>query len=87
MVIRSPKPPTVRLNNRSADTEPHTGAVFLGRKESGEYLASLVGGNSDASVFDRHQKLSVAIILGAERELTWAINGLHCVDAIDHQVH
>src|SRR5271163_3991314 len=56
MVVRSPEPATVGLNNRSADTKPHTGTVFLGRKESVEYLASLVGGKSDASVFDRYQK-------------------------------
>jgi hypothetical protein len=74
----------VGLNNRSADTKPHAGAVFLGRKESVEYLASLVGRKSDASVFDRYEKLFVAIIPGAERELTRAIDGLHCVDALDH---
>ena len=34
MVVRSPEPATLGLNNRSADTQPHAGAVFLGRKES-----------------------------------------------------
>ena len=57
MVVRSPEPATVGLNNRSADTKPHTGAVLLGGKESVEYLASLVSGKSDASVCDRYQKL------------------------------
>ena len=87
MVVRGPEPATVGLNNRSADAKPHTSAVFLGGKESVEYLASLVSGKSDASVCDRYQKLLVAVILGAERELTQAIDGLHCVDAVDHQVH
>jgi hypothetical protein len=57
----------VGLNNRSADTKPHTGAVFFGRKESIEYLVTMVRGKSDASIFDRYQKLFVAVILGAER--------------------
>ena len=87
MVVRSPEPATVGLNDRSADTKPHTGAVFLGRKESVEYLARLVRGKSNSSVLDRYQKLFVAIILGAERQLTRAIDGLHGVDAVDHQVH
>ena len=74
------------LNNRAADTESHTGAAFLGRKESVEYLSSLVRGKSDASVFDRYQKLFVAIVLGAESELARAVDGLHGVDAVDNQV-
>ena len=87
MVVRRPEPAAVGLDNRAADTEPHAGAVFLGRKESIEYLARLVRGKSNSSVLDRYQKLFVAIILGAERELTRAIDGLHGVDAVDHQVH
>ena len=75
------------LNNRSADTKPHTRAVLLGGKESVEYLAGLVSGKSNASVCDPYQKLLAAIILGAEGELTRAIDGLHCVDTVDHQVH
>src|ERR1700722_17745261 len=87
MVVRCPEPATVGLDNRSADAKAHPGAVFLGRKESVEYLASLVRGKPNSSIFDRYQKLFVAVVLGAERELTGAIDGLHCVDAIDHQVH
>jgi hypothetical protein len=86
-VVRSPEPATVRLNNRSADTKAHPGAVFLGRKESVEYLAGLVRRKSDASVFDRYQKLFLAFIPRAECELTLAIDGLHRFDAVDHQVH
>src|ERR1700739_1686897 len=87
IVVCGPKPATVGLNDRSADTKSHTGAVFLGCKKSVEYLASLIRRKSDASVFDRHKKLFVAVILGAQRELARAIDGLHCVDAVNHQVH
>src|SRR5580692_5780924 len=87
MVVHGPEPASVSLNNGLADTKPHTGTVFLGGKEGVEYLASLVGGQSDAGVFDRYQKLFVAMILSAEGELTRAIDGLHCVDAVDHEVH
>src|ERR1700691_1859286 len=62
IVLRRPEPATVGLDNRAADPEPHTGAVLLGRKESVEYLARLVRGKSNSSVFDRYQKLLVAII-------------------------
>src|ERR1700728_4265746 len=86
MVVRGPKPPTMGLNNRSADTKPHTGTVLLGGKESVEYLASLVSGKSNASVCDPYQKLFAAVIPGAEGELTRAIDGLHGVDTVDHLV-
>src|SRR5579863_7413093 len=86
IVVHGPEPATVGLNNGSADTKPHTGAVFLGGEESIEYLAGLVRRKSDTSVFDRYQKVFIAMILGAERELTRAIDGLHCVDDVDHQV-
>src|SRR5580704_6500621 len=47
MVVRGPEPAAVGLNNRSADTKPHAGAVFLSGKESVKYLACLVRGKSD----------------------------------------
>ena len=84
MVLRHPESATVSLDDRAADAQTHAGAVFLGRKESVEYLARLVRGKSNSSVLDRYQKLFVAIILGAERQLTRAIDGLHGVDAVDH---
>src|ERR1700678_810907 len=87
MVVRNPEPAAVRLNNRSADAHPHARAVFLGRKESVEYLARLVSRKANSSVFYRYQKLGVAIILGAEREFTRAFGGLHWLNALDHQVH
>src|SRR5271154_3726301 len=87
MVVRGPEPATVSFNNRPADAKPHAGAVFLGRKEGVEYLARLVSWKPNSSVFHRYQKLFVAFILGAECELTRAINGLHSVNAVDHQVH
>ena len=37
--------------------------------------------------FRRYQLARAAVILGAERELARAIDGLHCVDAVNHQVH
>src|SRR5580658_2352517 len=83
LVVRGPEPATMGLNNRSADTKPHTGAVLLSRKESVEYLTSLVSGKSNASVCDPYQKLFAVIILGAEGELTRAVDGLHCVDTVD----
>src|SRR6202050_1951344 len=87
VVVRSPQSATVGLNDRSADTKSHAGALFLGSKKSVKYLASLVRGKPDAGVFDRYQKLFLAIFLGSKRKLTRAIDGLHCVDAVDHQVH
>jgi hypothetical protein len=44
-VVRSPEPATVGLNNRSADTEPHTGAVFLGCKEALNIWPARLGGS------------------------------------------
>ena len=87
IVVCSPKSATVGLDDRLADTKSHTGAVRLGCKESVEYLAGLVWRKSDASIIDRHQKLFVALILRAESELAWVINGLHSVDAVHHKVH
>src|ERR1700722_8171582 len=86
-VVRGPKASAVRLNNGLADTKPHPGAVFLGGKESVEYLAGLVQRKPDASVFNRYKKGFFAIALGTNCELTRAIDGFHGVDAIDHQVH
>src|ERR1700677_2958796 len=87
MVLPSPEPAPVGLNNRLADTKSHPRPLFLGGKERIEDLAGLVSRKSYAGIFHRYQKLFVAITLCAERELTRAIDGLHRLDPVDHQIH
>src|ERR1700722_448054 len=87
MVVRSPQPATVRLDNRSADAQAHTGSMFFSCKESVEDLAGLVGWQAYARVCDGYQQLLLDVVLGTEGELTRAVDGLHGVDAVDHQVH
>src|SRR5580700_5039615 len=76
----------VRLDDRTADGQPHTSPVFFGRKECIEDLSRLLRGKSHTGITDRDQQLSVA---GFRRDgkLASASHSLHGIDAVEHEVH
>src|ERR1700674_1196519 len=82
-----PQTTSMRLDNRAADWESHTGTVSLRGEERAKDLFGLLQRQSDASVADRDHQLAILHSLRQYRKFTCGRYVLHCVDAIEHQVH
>src|SRR5882724_833920 len=82
-----PQTTSMRLDNRTADWESHTGTVSLRGEERAEDLFGLLQRQSDASIADRDHQLAILDSLRPYRKFTCGTYVLHGVDAIEHQVH
>src|SRR6267154_2494805 len=86
-VAVSPQAPAMRLNNRSANREPHTGPLRFRRKKCLENLIRLLRRQAHSRVADRHYNFFVFCFLRLNQQLSLPIHIFHRLDAIDHQVH
>src|SRR6266403_1331470 len=82
-----PQTTSMRLDNRAADWESHTGTVSFRGEERAEDLFGLQRRQSDAGIANRDQQLAILDWLRAYRKFTIGAYVLHGVDAIEHQVH
>src|SRR6267378_5096898 len=76
----------MRLDDRTADGQPHTSPVIFGRKECIEDLFRLLRGKSHTGISDRDQQLSIAGFR-PDGKLTSGSHSLHGIDAVEHKVH
>ena len=74
----------MRLDNGTANSQPHATALRLGGKERWEDLIHLVSWKSHARVTDRLQQLRI-LQLSLHRELSARV--LHGFDGVEHEVH
>src|SRR5882724_7677431 len=81
-----PQAAAMRLDDRTADGQPHTSPVIFGRKECIEDLFRLLRGKSHTGITDRDQQLSIAGFR-TDGKLTSASHSLHGIDAVEHEVH
>src|SRR5713101_2911941 len=81
-----PQAAAMRLDDRTADGQPHTSPVIFGRKECIEDLFRLFRGKSHTGITDRDQQLSIAGFR-PDGKLTSASHSLHGIDAVEHEVH
>jgi hypothetical protein len=82
-----PQAPTMRLNDRSADAKPHAGAVGFGCKERVEYLFRQLRRKPYAGITDRHKNLVAFSAPRLDDHLSYPVNVLHRLDAVDDQIH
>src|SRR5260370_31689021 len=71
----------VRLDDRTADGQPHTSPGIFGRKECIEDLFCLLRGKSHTGITDRDQQLSTAGFR-PDGKLASASHSLHGIDAV-----
>ena len=81
-----PQAAAMRLDDRTADGQPHTSPVIFGRKECIEDLFRLLRGKSHTGITDRDQQLSIAGFR-PDGKLTSASHSLHGIDTVEHEVH
>src|SRR5262245_49901200 len=79
-----PKSATMRLDDRVADSQPHTSAFSFCGDESVEDFFHLISRYSHACVTNGYQHLS-GVASGAYLELAAAL--AHCLHPVEHQVH
>jgi hypothetical protein len=75
------------FDDGSADAKPHAGTVSLGGKKCIEYLVCLLRGNPYAGIADGYLNLLVFCPLRLDGHLTGSVHVLHCINAVDDQIH
>src|SRR5258708_1982243 len=86
-VVGCPQATAMRFNDRAADAKSHAGPIGLRGKERIKDLVRLLRRQPHASITDRYQDLLILRSLRIDGEFSPPILALHCVDAIDDQVH
>src|ERR1700757_2638513 len=86
-VVTSPEAATMRFGDGAADAKSHAGSMNLGSKERVEDLVRLLQGQPQAGVTDRHRQLVILSSFRYDVEPARAVNILHRIDPIDHQIH
>ena len=75
------------LNDGTADSKSHAGALKFGGKERIKDLVRLLSGQPDTGIADRDQQLTVFRSLRLDREFARPIYIFHRIDAVGHEVH
>ena len=80
-----PQMPSMRLDNGTADRQPHAAALRLGSEERVENLIRIFNRQSDSCVadFDHHSPFRVQLRL----EDKYSACVFHRLDAVEHKVH
>src|SRR5229473_4032096 len=86
-VVGSPQAATMRFNDRAADPQPHTGALNLRSEECIKDLVCLLRRQSHAGIADRQHDLLVFRSLRFDCEIPCPLHFLHCINAVDDEVH
>src|SRR3954453_23499218 len=87
-VGRCPYPPSVRLDDGTADRQSHAHPVGLGGEEGIEQLMHILGIDANPIVLYLYQHLAVFALARPDQQLTRTVgNGCHGLDAVDRQIH
>lgn len=87
LVEACPQVPAIRLDNRSANGQPHTEALRLSGEKCVKHFLDQVWVKAYAGIRYRNLDLTLVIFLRLYRELMVGARVLHSIDSIEHQVH
>src|SRR5262245_28088538 len=85
LVVGHPQGPPVRLDDRTADGEPHPHAVLLGREEGLEDPVGVLDAGSGVAYLDADRAALVAARANLERAGS-LVQALHRLDPVADQV-
>src|SRR6266404_7127989 len=84
LVSSRPQPTAMRLHNGTADSQSHSAALRLGRKECRKHLVPPFSWQPHACVTDRELEVTV-LEFRLHRKLSACV--LHGFDGVEHEVH